>query len=347
MKQHFPPKTLITAAVSLILVILLINTALLARTAGLLSFPGEMSKLDIARQGAEMVVDYYEKQAGDAGVLSLSAVKDVIAQMRFELDKANTPEELVAIQTQYGSKVEEVILREQDNKRRDTVLSIIKGDPNVTGYKGEAVIGISKTEKEGVVISDSAGILSQRTVLSLKQNEQMEGTWSLIEVSISNGKAELITARTLIDRLKQAEEEGQALQEKLEDMMALSGYKEAVGPGIKINLYDSEKGFTTVDIVHDRDVRDVVNELFAAGAVGVSVGGQRLVANSSIRCAGPVILVNQQPISVNPITIQAVGDPGVLSSSLELIKSQLQEFGIRVSITTEKQIVVPAFKEKK
>ena len=101
-----------------------------------------------------------------------------------------------------------------------------------------------------------------------------------------------------------------------------------------------------MDIVHDRDVRDV-NGLFASGATAVSVGGQRLVANSSIRCAGPVILVNQQPISVNPIVIHAVGDPEVLSSSLDLIKSQLSEFGIRMEISTGKNVLVPAFKEKK
>ena len=31
----------------------------------------------------------------------------------------------------------------------------------------------------------------------------------------------------------------------------------------------------------------MINELFAAGAMGVEVGGQRLVATSSIRSAGP------------------------------------------------------------
>ena len=347
MKQHLSHKMLAPVAVSLILVILLINTALLARTAGFLNLPGEMSKVEIARQGAEMVAEYYEKQASEAGVYNNSAVRDVIAQMRFELDKAGTTEELVAIQTQYGSKVEEVVLREQENKRRDTVLGIIKEDPQVAQFKGEALIGISKTESEGVVISDAGGILSERSLISLKQNQQMKGTWPLIEVSVAKGKAQLITSRTLIDRLEQSEKEGQSLQQKLEEMMALSGYKETIGSGITIKLYDAEQGYTTVDIVHDQDVRNVVNELFAAGAVGVAVGGQRLVANSSIRCAGPVILVNQQPISVNPIVIQAVGDPQVLSSSLDLIKSQLKEFGIRMEIVVGNQVLVPAFIDKK
>jgi hypothetical protein len=346
-KQHISPKQLAPAAVSLILIILLVNTALLARTAGIMNFPGEISKLDIAREGAEMVVTYYEKQAAQAGVLDNSAVRDVLAQMKFDIEKAATPEEVVAVQTLYDGKVKEVIAREQDNKRRETVLSIIKQDPNVAKFQGQGTIGISKSETEGVVISDPEGILSEHSIISLKQNEQMKGTWPLIEVSISDGKAELVTARTLIDRLKLAEDEVKSLQEKLDELTALAGYKEMVGSGIVVKLYDAEEGYSNVDIVHDRDVRDVVNELFAAGAAGVSVGGQRLVSNSSIRCAGPVILVNQQPISVNPIEIHAIGDPQVLSSSLDLIKSQLNEFGIRMEISTGKHVLVPAFKEKK
>lgn len=60
-----------------------------------------------------------------------------------------------------------------------------------------------------------------------------------------------------------------------------------------------------------------------------------------------MILVNQQPISVNPIVIQAAGNPQTLSSSLDLIKSQLKEFGIRMEIVSGKQVLVPAFKERK
>jgi len=347
-KQHnISYKSLAPLAVSLVIIILLLNTVLLTRTAGFLSFPGEMSRLDIAREGGMMVVEHYEKQAEEAGVLNNSAVRDVLAQMKFELDKARTPEELVNIQTQYSASVDEVIAREQENKRRETALGIINKDPGVKSFKGEAVLGISKTETEGVIIDDAAGILSEHTINSLKQNEQMKGSWPLIEVSIKGGKAELVTSRTLIDRLRIAEDEVKNLEQKLQELKAASGYTELVGPGITVNLYDAEEGYSNVDIVHDRDVRDVVNELFAAGATGVAVGGQRLVTNSSIRCAGPVILVNQQPISVNPIVIQAEGNPQVLSSSLDLIKSQLKEFGIRVEIIQEKQVLVPAFKERK
>jgi len=69
-------------------------------------------------------------------------------------------------------------------------------------------------------------------------------------------------------------------------------------------------------VVQDKDVRDVVNELYAAGAQGIEVGGQRLVATSSIRSAGPQILVNQNSIPVNPVVIKAVGDRRCLRAVL-------------------------------
>ena len=57
--------------------------------------------------------------------------------------------------------------------------------------------------------------------------------------------------------------------------------------------------------------RDIVNLLFWSGAKGVEVGGKRIIAQSSIRCAGPVLLVNHLPVAVNPVVIRAVGDSDV------------------------------------
>ena len=115
------------------------------------------------------------------------------------------------------------------------------------------------------------------------------------------------------------------------------------GTGIEVNLYDAELGMGSEQIVHDFDIRDIVNELFSAGAAGVAINDQRLIATSSIRCAGPVILVNQQPIAVNPVTIRAVGDPEILLSSLDLIRAEYQSIGIRFRIKTEEKLTLPAY----
>jgi uncharacterized protein YlxW (UPF0749 family) len=338
---------MLPAAVIAIIVILLFNSALLARTIGYIHFPGEMGKLEVSRKAAEMTVDYYEQKITEANLLNNSAVRDALAQMIFELEKANTPEEIIEVQSLYSEKLREVMERELDKKRSEIVLNLINKDPNIKKFKGETVITISKKETQGVVIEDKAGLLSENTTNIIKQNKLlMKGTWSLIEIKVNNGKCELVTSRTLIDHLKMYETEVSNLRTKLQEIRTFAGLTELMGSGVIIKLYDAAEGYSSVDIVHDRDVRDVANELFAAGATGVSVGGQRVVANSSIRCAGPVILVNQQPIAVNPIVIQAVGEPKILASSLDLIKSQLKEFGIRMEIVKEEHITLPPCKEK-
>ena len=99
-----------------------------------------------------------------------------------------------------------------------------------------------------------------------------------------------------------------ALRVNMHEMRVAAGMGN-VRARVVIKLYDAQNGYTASDIIHDSDVRDVVNELFASGAKGVAVGGQRLIATSPIRCVGPVIRVNQKEISANPVVIEAVGDP--------------------------------------
>ena len=89
----------------------------------------------------------------------------------------------------------------------------------------------------------------------------------------------------------------------------------------------------------------MVNELFAAGAKGVAVGGQRLVTTSPIRCVGPVIRVNQKEIRANPVTIEAVGDPEVLASGLDIIRFSLEfHRNFRVEVEEKESIVLPQYR---
>ena len=44
-------------------------------------------------------------------------------------------------------------------------------------------------------------------------------------------------------------------------------------------------------IIHDDDLLRVINELRAAGAEAIAINGERIVAMSEIRCAGPTLSV--------------------------------------------------------
>jgi|GEM_PF-6956059 len=107
-----------------------------------------------------------------------------------------------------------------------------------------------------------------------------------------------------------------------QDAKAMAGLTSIEGPGVVISLHDSPKSTNaapsvqTEYVVHDGDIRDIVNELWSAGAKAISVNGERIVANSSIRCIGRDIMVNFVRVS-HPYVIQAVGDPRALAAHFE------------------------------
>jgi uncharacterized protein YlxW (UPF0749 family) len=70
----------------------------------------------------------------------------------------------------------------------------------------------------------------------------------------------------------------------------------------------------TTNILGDRDVRSVVNELWHDGAEAIGVNGIRLTPTSSIRVAGDTILVDFQPIGT-PYAIAAIGSADGLATN--------------------------------
>src|SRR5574340_1132530 len=87
----------------------------------------------------------------------------------------------------------------------------------------------------------------------------------------------------------------QRVYQELQTSRVALGLLPVKGPGVELELGDStmrrdnaEVGGQDIYLIHDFDLREVANELLAAGAEGVSLGNQRLVAGSAIRCSGPL-----------------------------------------------------------
>jgi len=113
-----------------------------------------------------------------------------------------------------------------------------------------------------------------------------------------------------------------ALNESLQQAKAFAGLTEVEGPGILVTLKDNPKAVNSGlggsdDIIHDTDVLKVVNELWAAGAEAIAVNKHRIAGTSSFRCVGPIIHVDNVPIS-SPVRIQALGDADTLSGAMLL-----------------------------
>ncbi len=124
----------------------------------------------------------------------------------------------------------------------------------------------------------------------------------------------------------------------LQDERILAGVTPVYGPGISVTLMDGAATGSDVEqvLTHDWNVRNVINELFTAGAEAISINGYRVVATSGVFCRGPVVTVNDHRLGA-PFVIEAIGDPQTLNSALEIqggILDLLRGNGLRVSNPT-------------
>ncbi|MDM5246815.1 MULTISPECIES: DUF881 domain-containing protein [unclassified Lysinibacillus] len=137
------------------------------------------------------------------------------------------------------------------------------------------------------------------------------------------------------------------LVEEAEDLRLLLGDLNAEGKGIRITLqdgdYDPKSANPNDYIVHESHVFKLLNELKISGAQAIAINGQRVLANSYIRCNGPVITIDgkQHPA---PFVIEAVGDSKTLMAALNLnggIVDQLLNDNIVVSLEEEEKLTMP------
>jgi uncharacterized protein YlxW (UPF0749 family) len=115
------------------------------------------------------------------------------------------------------------------------------------------------------------------------------------------------------------------LLHRLDEEQLLAGQVAAQGPGVEVSLSEPTQsasptsvpghGERTPDtgthILVDRDVRSVVNELWADGAEAIAVNGIRITPTSAIRFAGDAVLVDFVPIN-SPYVVDAIGDPNTM-----------------------------------
>lgn len=108
--------------------------------------------------------------------------------------------------------------------------------------------------------------------------------------------------------------QSQENQEELKKINTYLGLTDVVGEGIIITVKDNAEGSLVTannDIIHDSDIRAIVNELKNSGAEAISVNGQRIVQTSAITCVGSVIQINGEKVG-SPFEIKAIGSQAVL-----------------------------------
>jgi uncharacterized protein YlxW (UPF0749 family) len=132
------------------------------------------------------------------------------------------------------------------------------------------------------------------------------------------------------------------------------------GPGLQVMVSDPPTPSSTAapgrvgtvpisatNILTDRDVRSVVNELWADGAEAISVNNIQLTPTSAIRFAGEAVLVDFQPIT-SPYTMRAIGNADDLATTFASsdVASRYQTLssadGIGFHFSEAKKLTLPA-----
>jgi uncharacterized protein YlxW (UPF0749 family) len=204
------------------------------------------------------------------------------------------------------------------------VLNAVNDDHRVIETEDKVHLFIRITDGQITILPDQ--LLEARTVQRIN-TIFTSGSYhdnQNIDIEIENGEARLVLPQTAEDQIRALTEDLNSARARLHEIRVQAGLAEMVGPGITLYIYDADEIQGSGSIVHDADIRDIVNELFGAGAKGVSIGGERLTTTSSIRCTGPLIMVNYRQVASNPVVIEAIGDPDLLISGLGIIANELE-----------------------
>jgi uncharacterized protein YlxW (UPF0749 family) len=145
----------------------------------------------------------------------------------------------------------------------------------------------------------------------------------------------------------------QALQAKVADLRARAGLTQLHGPGVEVDLANGvpspDASGVGAYLVNFKDVQDLVNLLFAQGAEGIAVNGQRITPLSYFSGSGGEVIVAQGPPITVPIKVQAVGNRTRMEAALDDpsmlpdIRAREVQYQLQVSFRGGPDISLPAY----
>lgn len=332
---------------AIILFMFLVNTLLLAGGFYLLNnrFSPTSEEFQAKQKLAKELVDYNRRLARNLGVDTRSQVREALSRFNYEIDLAANGEDLNKAVLSHGSRTQEKILQEYDARQRETVLALVNQDSFIKQLDGKQRLTVMLVRDQGVKV-EPISMLREETMVKIAETVSLgELAQDLtVDIEVENGRAQLIMPYSEQEQIRALSKEMDSLRVTLHEVRTRAGFAELTGPGIILRIYDASEGHTNDAIIHETDVRDTVNELFAAGAQGVAVGNQRLTVISAIRCVGPSILVNDERIAVNPVVIRAIGDPDVLASGLDIMRITLEvSRNLNFDIEKVDNLTLPAY----
>lgn len=167
---------------------------------------------------------------------------------------------------------------------------------------------------------------------------------------------------TKLDQYEQTQgtADTELLRQELRTSKLLAGLTPVEGEGIEVILQDypavpanTPAVLKDQYIIHDLDIRDIINELLAGGAEAISIADddteQRVISLTGIRCVGGTALVNQVEMT-SPFVIRAIGPSNGLERVLTMPNGLLDNWrpieGLAermVKIRKKDHIVIPPY----
>jgi uncharacterized protein YlxW (UPF0749 family) len=212
---------------------------------------------------------------------------------------------------------------------KDKIIMIIS-----IGFTALVLSAVTFTQFKTVEQTDITAIETMRETELRTELSAWKTKYDEISLKLDETQTKLDEYKTELSNVSDAS--SVAKQEVASYEKAL-GYTDVQGQGIIITLEDNEyKNIESYDLLM------LVNELKLAGAEAISINGQRILANTAIRCVGPVIQINGVKVAA-PFSIKAIGNAKYLESALNIkggIVDSFEIYGIQVNITTEKDITI-------
>ena len=146
---------------------------------------------------------------------------------------------------------------------------------------------------------------------------------------------------------REANQDRAAEQLRVRRMGVVTGAVAVRGEGVRATVNDAPDAVEDENFVLDRDLRDIANGLWQAGAEAISINGQRLTTTSAIRFAGDSILVNNKDVHP-PYVVLAVGNRDELparfveSTTGTFFLNNKARYGLRFEMVPLESVTIPA-----
>lgn len=183
-------------------------------------------------------------------------------------------------------------------------------------------------------------------------------TLALLEAEQSALKQQIADLRARLAAYEQRAAQGRdnrgELARAIEQQRLAAGTVALKGPGLRIIADDTSlKALPPNEdpnryIVHEYELRDIVNFLWLNGAEAIAINGERIISTTSIYCVGTTIMVNDTRLSP-PFEIVALGDAGALEraindpQALRTFKEAVRRYSLVFTVSRERELRVPAF----